>query len=84
MVLAHLPAAAPCSQLRCRRFLALARCKLYWMAPVWGRSAQEVPVETQLLLFELEVGELVPACPLRPCCACLCAEFKASQRLPPA
>ena len=50
-------------QLRCRRFLALARCKLYWMAPAWGTSPWEVPVETQLLLFELEVGGNVLGCP---------------------
>ncbi|KAL4457908.1 hypothetical protein ABPG75_012773 [Micractinium tetrahymenae] len=43
-------------KLHCRRFLALARCKLYWMSPAWGASPQEVPVETQLLLFELKDG----------------------------
>lgn len=57
MVLAHLPAAAPCSQLRCRRFLALARAKLYWMVPCWGGpTAEQLPVETQLLLLELEAS----------------------------
>lgn len=43
-------------QLRCRRFMALSRAKLYWMVPSWGSAAGELPVETQLLLLELEVG----------------------------
>ena len=47
------PQSAP--QLRCRRFLALARAKLYWMVPCWGGpGTQQLPVETQLLLLELE------------------------------
>ena len=60
----HVPPPAPpaCStrlvaQLCCRRFLALARAKLYWMVPCWGGpGAEQVPVETQLLLLELEAS----------------------------
>lgn len=52
---APLPAPAT-MQLRCRRFLALARVKLYWMCPAWGTAAEQLPVETQLALLELEVG----------------------------
>lgn len=36
--------------------MALSRAKLYWMVPSWGAAAKELPVETQLLLLELEVG----------------------------
>lgn len=43
-------------QLNCRRFLACARCKLWWMTPEWGSSAYEVPPETQFLLLELAEG----------------------------
>ena len=50
----------PTVQLRCRRFLALSRAKLYWMVPQWGASAEQVPVETQLLLLELEVRQRRP------------------------
>eukprot|EP00873_Tetraselmis_striata_P002585 jgi/Tetstr1/422849/TSEL_013640.t1 len=46
----------PLGNLFCNRFLALARCKLWWMTPVWGRFAKEVPPETQFLLLELEHG----------------------------
>lgn len=41
------------------RFLALSRCKLWWMAPSWGEAAEEVPPETQAVA--LKVGAL--------CCA---------------
>ncbi|KAG7669440.1 hypothetical protein Ndes2526B_g05771 [Nannochloris sp. 'desiccata'] len=44
---------AAVGELRCSNFLALARAKLYWMLPVWGKSIAEIPVETQLLLLEL-------------------------------
>jgi len=40
-------------ELRCSNFLALARAKLYWMLPVWGNFTAEIPIETQLLLLEL-------------------------------
>ena len=43
-------------QLRCRRFLACARCKLWWMTPEWGQRAQQVPPETQFMLVELAEG----------------------------
>lgn len=46
----------PCSQLKCRRFLAAARCKLWWMTPEWGVQANDLPPETQFLLLELEEG----------------------------
>jgi hypothetical protein len=41
------------AQLRCRRFLAAARNKLWWMTPEWGRAGSELPPETQFLLLEL-------------------------------
>ena len=41
------------AQLRCRRFLAAARNKLWWMTPEWGRAGCELPPETQFLLLEL-------------------------------
>ena len=37
-----------------RRFMACARCKLWWMTPAWGTNASEVPAETQFLLLELK------------------------------
>jgi len=39
--------------LRCKRFLACARVKLWWMQPSWGGRGEEVPPETQFLLLEL-------------------------------
>jgi raffinose synthase len=39
--------------LRCKRFLACARVKLWWMQPSWGSRGEEVPPETQFLLLEL-------------------------------
>jgi hypothetical protein len=44
------------AQLRCQRFLAAARCKLWWMTPEWGSSARDLTPETQFLLLELEEG----------------------------
>lgn len=43
-------------QLRSRRFLACARCKLWWMTPEWGSRALDIPPETQFLLLEVEEG----------------------------
>uniref|UniRef100_A0A061S594 galactinol--sucrose galactosyltransferase n=1 Tax=Tetraselmis sp. GSL018 TaxID=582737 RepID=A0A061S594_9CHLO len=43
-------------RLACCRFLALARCKLWWMTPAWGSTAKDVPPETQFLLLELAEG----------------------------
>ncbi|KAK9868227.1 hypothetical protein WJX84_008039 [Apatococcus fuscideae] len=40
-------------QLNCQRFLAAARCKLWWMTPEWGTRAAHMPPETQFLLLEL-------------------------------
>jgi len=40
-------------QLRCQRFLACARNKLWWMTPEWGSDAAQLPGETQFLLVEL-------------------------------
>ena len=44
------------AQLRCQRYLAAARCKLWWMTPEWGSSARDLTPETQFLLLELEDG----------------------------
>jgi raffinose synthase len=41
------------SELRCARFTACGRCKLWWMTPAWGSDASEIPAETQFLLVEL-------------------------------
>lgn len=38
------------------RFMACARCKLWWMTPSWGTEVTEVPAETQFLLLELKDG----------------------------
>jgi hypothetical protein len=38
------------------RFMACARCKLWWMTPAWGTEVAEVPAETQFLLLELKHG----------------------------
>lgn len=45
-------------QLSCRRFLACARCKLWWMTPEWGSTASQIPPETQFVLLELEESRL--------------------------
>lgn len=45
-----------CVQLLSQRFLACARCKLWWMTPEWGISAEDLPPETQFLLVELKEG----------------------------
>ena len=45
-----------CVQLRCRRLLACARCKLWWMTPSWGTKAGDLPPETQFVLAELAEG----------------------------
>jgi len=42
--------------LRCARFLACARNKLWWMTPEWGTEAAQLPGETQFLLVELAEG----------------------------
>ncbi|KAK9800807.1 hypothetical protein WJX73_008418 [Symbiochloris irregularis] len=46
----------PLGVLHCNRFLACARCKLWWMTPEWGSSAGQLPPETQFLLLELKEG----------------------------
>lgn len=43
-------------QLKSKRYLACARCKLWWMTPEWGRTAADLPPETQFLLVEVEEG----------------------------
>lgn len=43
-------------QLLSQRFLACARCKLWWMTPEWGTSAADLPPETQFMLVELKEG----------------------------
>jgi hypothetical protein len=42
--------------LRCNRWLACARNKMWWMTPEWGVSGRELPPETQFLLLELADG----------------------------
>jgi hypothetical protein len=44
-------------QIVAKRFLACARCKLWWMTPEVGNRAKTVPPETQFLLLELEEGK---------------------------
>jgi len=44
------------TQLRCNRYLAAARCKLWWMTPEWGSGARDLTPETQFLLLELQEG----------------------------
>jgi hypothetical protein len=40
------------------RFVANARCKLWWMTPTWGGSeCGSIPPETQFLLLEIGGGE---------------------------
>ena len=51
----------PLGPLSCERFLALARCKLWWMTPEWGSVGGELPPETQFLLLDLG-----PKCAPRP------------------
>lgn len=43
--------------LRCKRWLACARNKLWWMTPEWGSETKDLPPETQFLLLELEEDE---------------------------
>ena len=43
-------------QLVCQRFLACARCKLWWMTPEWGSRALHIPPETQFALFQTAAG----------------------------
>ena len=58
-------ARVPPLQLRCARWLACARCKLWWMTPEWGTRARQVPPETQFMLLEVaEGGPYVIALPL--------------------
>ena len=45
-----------CMQLVCQRFLACARCKLWWMTPEWGSRALHIPPETQFALFQTAAG----------------------------
>ena len=41
------------------RFMANARCKLWWMTPTWGASeCGSIPPETQFLLLEMGGGEV--------------------------
>lgn len=50
--------------LRCKQWLACARNKLWWMTPEWGKTARELPPETQFLLAELEDGTYATILPL--------------------
>ncbi|PSC76674.1 galactinol-sucrose galactosyltransferase 2 [Micractinium conductrix] len=50
--------------LHCKRWLCCARNKLWWMTPEWGRTARELPPETQFLLAELEDGAFACILPL--------------------
>ncbi|KAL4423582.1 hypothetical protein ABPG77_004622 [Micractinium sp. CCAP 211/92] len=50
--------------LHCKRWLCCARNKLWWMTPEWGKSARELPPETQFLLAELEDGSYATILPL--------------------
>lgn len=45
-----------CLQLKSKRYLACARCKLWWMTPEWGKIVADLPPETQFLLVEVEEG----------------------------
>lgn len=54
----------PIGELRCRRLLALARTKRWWMGPSFGSAAADVPAETQMLLLELEEGAYALVLPL--------------------
>jgi Raffinose synthase or seed imbibition protein Sip1 len=49
--------ALSCVQLKCGRFLACARNKLWWMTPEWGTSAKQLPPEVQFLLVEHDKEE---------------------------
>jgi len=40
--------------IRCKKFLACSRQKLWWNLPHWGQSAHEIPPETQFLLMQLD------------------------------
>lgn len=51
-------------QLSCERFLALAKSSLYWMSPMYGATASEVPRETQFLLLQLPGGTFALLLPL--------------------
>lgn len=54
----------PLGSLRCRRWLACARNKMWWMTPEWGTTAKELPPETQFLLLELDDGGYAIMLPL--------------------
>jgi hypothetical protein len=47
---------ASASQVRCKRYMALGRNKLWWMTPEWGSTLEGMPPETQFLLLELQEG----------------------------
>ena len=52
-------------QLVCQRFLACARCKLWWMTPEWGSRALHIPPETQFALLQTaDGGPYIIALPL--------------------
>lgn len=46
----------PVGKLKSERFLSCARCKLWWMTPEWGRTASDLPPETQFMLVEVHEG----------------------------
>lgn len=46
----------PGRTLNCKRMLACARKKLWWMTPEWPTSTTRLPPETQFLLVELAEG----------------------------
>ena len=51
-------------QLNCERFLALSKSSLYWMSPLFGTTAADVPRETQFLLLSLPGGACALLLPL--------------------
>eukprot|EP00803_Ostreobium_quekettii_P005322 evm.model.scf_2114.1 EVM.evm.TU.scf_2114.1 scf_2114:2316-14243(+) len=43
-------------QMHFERFLASARCKMWWMTPEWGTRTYQLPPETQFMLVEVQEG----------------------------
>jgi hypothetical protein len=44
----------PIGKLKCDRFLACVRQKLWWMVPTWGSRAGDISCEAQFLLLRLK------------------------------
>lgn len=40
----------------CNRLVACARLTRYWMGPAFGKSAKDIPLDTQFLLVEVQEG----------------------------